>query len=320
MSEKLSIDEMVKELDTLRYQDAEGARRRAKKYIKLEPESPKLLAVMGSILRMVGKLQEALDALDKAMALATEQDDGYLLASVYQRLAYTWIDYGRPDVAEGFCREGINLYAELGDLDGVGQCLYDRGVTFYFREAFARTLKLNMSALKFLSEENTVNRFAVFVSSATCAAKLGDVDSAKTFVKRAEPFTGMIPGFEIRTSEAWATIAESESLFRQAGEMRSKIAETFMEASKWLDAAMSLMWSLEDYLQASDNLAAAGTAKVILPTLIGQLGGGDGIQGSILMEIWRAAMYSDQDLSLDLVRKAKKELQGTWSPEAKGNG
>ena len=314
------MHEKIRELEELRYENAEEARRLGEELLKEAPDDLYLLGVMGSIYRMLGKVEDALDILGEGIEIAKQGSDHSLTAKLYQRMTYTLVDFGRPEIAEGYGWKALGSYARAGNADGIGQCLYDIGVTFYFRQDFATTLELNESALGFLDENNDRHRFSALISSATCAARAGQLEDARIFLNRARLFSDPIPGSDVRAMEAEATILQQEADYLGSGKMRVQVASSFMKASRWVNAGMALLEGLECLLQGGHMLQSVSAAQAMLPTLIGHLStGANRLSGSLLLEIWQAAMFAEHDFTLEKIRSAKKELQGLLDPGATRN-
>ena len=314
------MHEKIRELEELRYENAEEARRLGEELLKEAPDDLYLLGVMGSIYRMLGKVEDALDILGEGIEIAKQGSDHSLTAKLYQRMTYTLVDFGRPEIAEGYGWKALGSYARAGNADGIGQCLYDIGVTFYFRQDFATTLELNESALGFLDEENTRNHFSVLVSSATCSARLGRLPQARNFVTRARKVRRLLPGSDVRIQEAEAAIREQENNHLEAGTLRLEVASAFMKSSRWLDASMSLLEGLECFFNGSQLEAAHNAAKAMLPTLIGHLTGkASQLSSALLLELWQGAMFAEHEFTMEKIWAAKKELQSHMNSGANRN-
>lgn len=309
----MSLLNKLEQLERLKYEDTKEAVLLARELAEEAPEDPSVLRAVGSVLRMANRLAEARGTLNLGLSLCRDSNEE---ATMLMAIACLWIDSGRPKLAQAICDDAIAGFADAGNPNGIGECLYTKGVASFFTKDYSETIRQNQSCLVFLAEDNRKYRFSALASMATCFANLGDLEKASRYAFEAKPFEDAIPGAWVRSLEVLASICEQEERFIQAGAYRYEIARAFVESSSWLNAAMSVAWAIEDFLRGNDLQQAMEKAESMLPVLIEHMEPDHDLASALIMKIWRSATFARHNLTAETVYEIKKRLQGLIGPGA----
>jgi tetratricopeptide (TPR) repeat protein len=108
---------------------------------------------------MLDRLDDARQSLRLGLWFAWKRGDERARANLLQRRAYVELDMLRLDRALGFAESAFAAYHFLGDEEGMGQTLVDRGLVLVYLKRTDDAIKSYSQALDHLAPDSHLNRF-----------------------------------------------------------------------------------------------------------------------------------------------------------------
>lgn len=194
-SVRLDEEELL-QLDGLRDRDPKLGVRRAKAALKKadKRQLPRLLAIYGSGRRVQAQIDQALEALQWALAIA--EHGGASLsrhANILQRMGVAFAYRGDHYLALLFAREAAHEYEIAGNLRGRGRSLVDQGTRYAHLNQPEKAIGLFEAALRCLPEDEMSNRFGACHALAVLHQRQENLREALNWVRRAEELASEVP-------------------------------------------------------------------------------------------------------------------------------
>ncbi len=184
-----TIDEAwLRERDLRRHDEAKAVLRELQAVVHDVPEKHAAFycAVLGSTYRMLDRLDHARDSLRLGSRIADDQDDQRARANLLQRRAYVEHEMLRPDRALDSAERAFAAYHFLGDEEGKGQTLVDRGLFLGYLKRTDEAIDSYTKALEHLSDDSHLNRFSLHQSLARLLGlQKRDYDQARLQIEKA---------------------------------------------------------------------------------------------------------------------------------------
>ncbi len=183
------IDEAwLRERDLRRHDEAKVVLRELQAVAFEVPEEHAALycAVVGSTYRMLDQLEHARDSLRLGLKLADELRDPRARANLLQRWGYVELHMLRHDRAVAFAEQAFAAYHFLGDDEGKGQTLVDRGGFLVHLNRTDDAIASYAEALDLLDKDSHLNRFSALHALAWLhGVRKREIDQARTYIERA---------------------------------------------------------------------------------------------------------------------------------------
>ena len=307
------LPEAIRTLDDYRHHDPEAVRVAARGDLEkvaagLLPPSwgVPLLAVYGSALRMLLRLEEALMALMTALRIAEGRGDPATLADLLQRLAYVVADRGEHRRALELAGVAEGWYVRADSRAGIGKTLVDQGCWLSKLDRPRDSILVNEAALRYLPAEETSNRFAALQTLGLSHLALGELDDAQRYADSAEEIAAGVGPWQ-RAQLAWLQAriatsredyAEAENLFRESSEFFAPLSS--VEAALVSTELVRLLL-LQGRVSEAQELAST-MLRFIEPLRQNQ------IASAALVDLWRSA-HAGRGLSLELVDRTIRRLE-----------
>ena len=106
-----------------------------------------------------GSVSDALPFLEQGLAHYRESGNRYYIAKVLNEFGRAYRDLGESETALGFQQQSLDLRRDIGDLRGVGWCLYDRSRSL-LRGEFERAKTLSEEALELANDLGVLGSYS----------------------------------------------------------------------------------------------------------------------------------------------------------------
>ncbi len=312
------VPEEIRKLDAHRHTDAEEVRAVAygeliKVRSALAPRSwgVSLLAVYGSALRMLMRLDEAQRTLMAALHVAQCHGEPSMIAHLILRLAFVLGDRAEYRRALELSKIAEDFSVRADDRTGIGKALVDQGMWLHYLGRFHESVAINQAALSYLPTEETSNRFgALQISGLGCWA-LGDLETSQRYTELASKYVGRVGPWQ-RAQLAWlrARIAASNQNYAIAEELFTSTAEFFTPLCPISAALASTelvrIFILQGRTEDSYKLVAA-MLRYVEPLRRNKLA------SMAMADLWRCGI-DRRGLDLDLVERTIRKLEKGRAP------
>ena len=187
---EVSAEELEK-LEGMRYEDPEKCVRLALEAVErvAHEDLPRLLGLLGSAWRVLGKLRDAEHAIYASWQIALYKENHLAAAQAVQRMAYVAVGRGDEQEALRISKEAVILYSMLGDLTSMGKAFVDVGVCFNYLGHPEESILAQKTALRLLPVSEKRNRFSALQNLGRNYEDLGDYHKAKQYAQRARDYT-----------------------------------------------------------------------------------------------------------------------------------
>lgn len=266
-----STDESLRRLDELCFSEPSAAASRALEQVerrlrRLETKGgaapageriglARSLGVVASIERLESRFRAAASGLRIALDLLAGTGSGLGEAEILQRSAYLVADQGDHAVAFEIVRQSGELRMLYRDLPGLGQVLVQRAVLLGHRQEWALSMKTFTAALEYLQEDPWIWRFSALQGLGIVAMKLGDLERASVWARRAAA------AHRARRGQNWwrlmwleGELARCRGDLRTAEQLLRRARDGFSTRSNPLDLAVVTL-DLAQVLLMEDRVA-----------------------------------------------------------------
>jgi tetratricopeptide (TPR) repeat protein len=234
-------DEELEELDGWRDRDPKQGVRKARSALRRAErrQIPRLLAIYGSARRVEARLDNALEALQWALAMAESGDAGASeCADILQRLGVAWAFTGNHSMGLLFAREAEHQYVLAGDDLGKGRCLVDQGTRYAHLDRPEEGIGCYHAALRCLPSDAADHCFAACQSLAVAYQRQGAQGEALEWLRRAEELAPKVgPRLSALLLVTKAEILTAQGDHRQAERCYAAAVEIYRPLSP-IDAAL----------------------------------------------------------------------------------
>ena len=153
---------------------------------KAAPEiRPRLLAVLGTAMRLTTDRAGAAVILDQAEKEAREIHDDWALADIWQRRAALYLERGELADALGLVQRAGGLFGALRNWAGVGRATYDQGLCLAHLQRHRAAREMFRRALRLLPATEPDHRFSSLVGLSRSYAESGDLARALRWARAA---------------------------------------------------------------------------------------------------------------------------------------
>lgn len=139
---------------------------------------PRLLAVLGTAMRLTTDRTGAAVILEQAETEAKDIRDDWALADIWQRRAALHMDRAEFEQALEFAQRAAGLYGSLRNDACVGRATYDQGVYLAHLQRHNAARDMFRRALRILPPSEKDNRFSALVGLSRSCAESGDLPKA----------------------------------------------------------------------------------------------------------------------------------------------
>lgn len=236
---------------------------------------PRVLAVHASAFRVMGRLDEAQMVLGRAIDRSRERGQGEVVAELALRAGYVLADRGEYQRAIDMSQRATVLYADNGDILGVGKSLVERGIWLFGLGEMEHALEVFQGALEPLATVDLESDLEARIYYASCLLSiarthllLGDLDPARQRAAEAREFshdTGLEPDLvwmQASIAQEQGDLAAAERFLCEAVELYTPVAP--------LNTALATVELARLQLAQSRVDDSYQTAKTML-TVIGEL-------------------------------------------------
>jgi tetratricopeptide (TPR) repeat protein len=264
-------------LDALRHDDPSSAARQARTLVPVVPDAqvPGLLGVYASACRALGRSEEAIIVLTRALDRAAEQDNHAALGDLLLRAGYVFSERGQVEMACALAERSALIFARSGDLVGVGRSLLDQGMCFFHLGRARQAAQTMTVALGYLEDESgsapqtliQMNRWCCLMNLCIIHRSLDELDLAESYARQArKPCEGLGKKLFGRVVALEAAIARDAGRSEVAERLYREAFEAFQSIDA-LDAALCGIELIRVQLRLSRTPDAYRTAKAMMPLL-----------------------------------------------------
>ena len=181
--------DIVDDLEKLRHEDPAAALAGASAIARATDlgvrDSALLLGVAASCYRQLNQRPEAELLLDWQLYIGREIEDRLVCGDALQRLSALTADGGKFEQALRLAEEALGEHLLTGDLDRVGQAMYDRAQVLDMLGDCRAALAVVLAARGYLAPQNRRSRDACLILLGIIHHRLGNLDQAEDFARRA---------------------------------------------------------------------------------------------------------------------------------------
>ncbi len=264
-------------LEALRHDDPARTLREARSLIPVVPDVqvPRLLGIYASACRSLGRADEAILVLTRALDLAAERDYQASLGDLLLRAGYICSERGQTEMACALAERATLVFARIGDLVGIGRSLLDQGMCFFHLNRPRDAAELMIVALGYLEQDRGASPTMVQMSRWSCLVNLclihrslDELSVAESYARQArepagilgqERLLGRVIVLEAAIARDAGRSEEAELLYREAFEIFRSIEP--------LDSALCGIELVRVQLRMKRNTEAYQTAKAMMPLL-----------------------------------------------------
>ena len=222
-----------------------------------------LLVPLARTEMLAGKPEDALRHATEAEALFQESGDLRSLSSTARLLGDIYTTLGRTDEAVAILRRGLELAERLGNVEEIGGCLINLGITELARGAVDEAVACNHRAIaEFERIRHGSGRAIAYSNLAWALANRGDYDEAEGYCRTAIDLSRAIdnPLVAAETTDTLAFISLRRGSAQEAAAQAEEAAQMFLELGAPPKAAQSLELAAEAW-QASRDPERARAAR-----------------------------------------------------------
>ena len=251
--------ESLREFEIRRLDDPRGVAEEIRPLFEELPREDLAAAagIYGSCLRQLGKLDDALAAIDEGLIAARRLDQVWDEANLLQRQAVVIAAQGHFRNALGISRESLYLYLLADDSDRVGTVLVDQAMFEFHLQEFKACCQAHLAALRWLKEASYLNRYTAHLGLALSYRELRESELSLKHLNEAKgilPYLGESMAskflwFEGRIACEVGRPDLAERLFRQ-------VLPSFLASGQGLEAALATI-ELARALVAQGRVAEA---------------------------------------------------------------
>lgn len=302
------------ELEKLRFENPNRVIRRAPGVLRRlgKARMPVLLGICASAYRALGRTDQALVTLARALRDAETLGDLATVADLLQRASYLVADGGGYERALALSERATLTYVRTTDLIGIGKTLVDQGIWLDYMGRRQRAIRAYESALeKYLPaghQRGDVrrNRFSALMNLGALHLRLGELQRARGYADAARAESDGV-GASLRAKLIWlqASIAGRQGLLDEAEGFLREVVEVSRPISP-IEAALASVELVRILFQRGEPREAYATAKTM--TVLLQPLEGHPIAVAALTELLRCAL-AGRGLTLDLLERTARGIE-----------